>query len=472
MIRRILLTVDHTPTRPLRAAQVSFVVALCFPIASLRAAQPRVPSLPAQPAGYVDYAITNLPPHYQNGPQALDNTPADNLLTDAGATLGRVLFYDKRLSHDNGVACASCHRQANGFSDSSQFSTGINGQLTARHSMALSNVTFYQSGQMFWDERAASLEDQALQPIQSPTEMGSTLPEVVAKLTQTKFYPPLFQAAFGTPEVTPDRIAKAISQFERSMVSYNSKFDAVLNGQQTLTPSEQSGRDLFNGPARCSGCHSTNAQVLQEAVNIGLDPTVVDPGVAAGRFKSPSLRNAGVRGRFMHDGRFSSLQEVVEFYNSGVQDSPQLDAGLRDPLQLGLTAQQESDLVAFLNTLTDSTFLTSPLFSNPFVTLPGDYNGDGEVDGTDYEVWRSNFGDSTALLADGNGDGIVNTSDYVIWRNNVGRTWHDLAPGTGAGTAAVPEPASIALAFLATLGWMTIRRQRQPAVSSVATLTT
>src|SRR4051812_21056363 len=197
------------------------------------AAPPKVPSLPAQTAGYVQYAVTNRPPQYLNGPSALDNTPAENITTDAGATLGRALFYDKRLSHDSSTACASCHKQSKGFSDENQFSAGINGQLTGRHSMGLTNVTFYESGAMFWDERATSVEDQALKPIQSATEMGSTLGEVVTKLGQTVFYPELFTAAFGDAQITPDRIAKSIAQFERSMISYNSKYDASLNGQAT-----------------------------------------------------------------------------------------------------------------------------------------------------------------------------------------------------------------------------------------------
>ncbi len=411
----------------------------------------------------MQYAIANFPEQYKNGPLALDNTPADNLLTDAGATLGRVLFYDVRLSQNNTVSCSSCHHQANGFSDSAQFSAGINGQLTTRHSMALANVTFYQNGAMFWDERASSLEAQALTPIQSPTEMGSTLTGVVSKLSQTAYYPTLFQAAFGTPEVTPDRIAKAISQFERSMISYNSKFDDSLTGKQSLTPAEQAGQALFSGQARCSGCHTTNAQVIQEAVNVGLDATITDPGVdGQGRFKAPSLRNVEVRGRFMHDGRFATLQDVVNFYNTGVQDNPSLDAGLRDPLQLNLTPDQVADLVAFLNTLTDNTFLTSSLFSNPFQTLPGDYNGDGVVDAADYQVWRANFGDTTSLVADGNGDGIVDMSDYLLWRTNVGRTWEGLATESGAGIGqnAVPEPGALALGILAVSSLVFRRRRR------------
>jgi cytochrome c peroxidase len=427
-----------------------------------------VPGLPSQPAGYVKYAITDLPAHFKNtSVAALDNTPADNVLTDAGATLGRVLFYDKRLSHDNRGSCASCHHQANGFSDPNQFSSGINGQLTTRHSMGLANGVYYVSGKAFWDERAASLEEQALIPIESSKEMGSSLAEVVGKLNQTAFYPALFQAAFGSPVITPDRIAKAIAQFERAMVSYQSKYDTAFTPGSTtanfavvLTPDELAGEQLFHGQGRCSGCHTTNAHVGQQAMNIGLDLVPADPGADAGEFKTPSLRNVGVRSHFMHDGRFSSLQEVVEFYNAGVQDTPGLDFGLRDPLQLGLTPVQVSQLVAYLETLTDPTFLTSPLFSDPFVTLPGDYSGDGVVDQADYDLWRSSFGDTTSLIADGNADGIVDAGDYALWRNNVGRIWLGLASGAGSTSgAAVPEPGPIAVVVAALVG-IVWRRQR------------
>lgn len=432
-----------------------------------RAAPPQVPALPSQPAGYVQYAIDNFPPQYVNGPSALNNTPEDNQITDAGATLGRTLFYDKRLSHDNSTSCASCHKQSKGFSDENQFSAGIGGQLTARHSMALANVTFYESGAMFWDERAASIEDQALQPIQSPTEMGSTLAEVVTKLSQTKFYPQLFAAAFGDAEITPDRIAKSIAQFERSMISYNSKYDAYLNGQATLTPAEQAGNALFHGSARCSNCHTTTAQIGDLTHNVGLDGVDAvnpDPGAGGGQFKTPSLRNVAVRGRFMHDGRFSTLEEVVQFYSTGVQDTPLLDARLRDPVQLNLTQEQIEDLVAFMNTLTDNTFLTTSLFSNPFVTLPGDYNGDGAVDSGDYQVWRASAGDTSTLVADGDGSGRVDTADYVLWRKNLGRTWQDLATGSGAGAplSPVPEPSAAALIALAGLCALAGSRRDRP----------
>jgi cytochrome c peroxidase len=433
------------------------------------AAPPQVPSLPQQLAGYVKYAIQDLPAHFtQTGVSALDNTPPDNLLTDAGATLGRVLFYDKRLSHDGRGSCASCHRQENGFSDPNQFSAGINGQLSTRHSMGLSNSAFYINGRAFWDERASSLEEQALLPIQNPTEMGSTLTEVVQKLSQTTFYPALFQAAFGSPEVTSDRIAKAIAQFERAMVSYQSKYDTAFAPGDTVadfaavfTPDELAGQAIFHGEGRCFGCHSTNAHVGQQAATIGLDLEIIDPGADVGQFKTPSLRNVGVRGRFMHDGRFSSLLEVAEFYNSGVQDTPTLDFSLREPLQLGLSPQQVQQLAAYLNTLTDETFLTSPLFSDPFVTLPGDYTGDGIVNQADYELWRASVGDATMLVADGNGDNMVDAADYVLWRSNVGLTWQTFLGSSGAGSnsAAIPEPTTaVLIAFTLTLG-LTLRRR-------------
>ncbi|MGL4514857.1 MAG: cytochrome c peroxidase [Lacipirellulaceae bacterium] len=427
------------------------------------AAPPKVPRLPASESGYVEYAINQLPAHFKLGEvAALDNTPADNLLSDAAATLGRALFYDTRLSHDGSTSCASCHQQASGFSDPNQFSTGIGGQLTGRHSMALANGNFYVSGAAFWDERAGSLEEQALMPIENPAEMGSTLGEVVGKLGQTVFYPALFGAAFGTPDITAERIGKAIAQFERAMVSYQAKYDTAFEPGETepdfapaFTPDELAGEALFHGAGRCGGCHTTHAQVGELATNIGLDQTIVDQGAGEGRFKTPSLRNVAVRGRFMHDGRFATLREVVEFYNSGVNDTPNTDETLRNPVRLGLTAQQVDQLVAFLETLTDEEFLSSPLFSDPFVTLPGDYDGNGVVDASDYALWVAGYGGSGA--ADGNGDGLVNAADFTVWRDNLGRTWTSLSTSlatvtTRDGSFETPEPSSVALMAIALAG--------------------
>jgi cytochrome c peroxidase len=455
--------------------RLAMVVSLCVATAVLAlraaAAPPKVPSLPAETAGYVEYAIDDLPTHFMYGAvAALDNTPADNLLTDAGATLGRVLFYDTRLSHDNSTSCASCHKQENDFSDPSQFSTGIGGQQTTRHSMGLNNGKYYVNGTAFWDERAGSLEEQALIPIESPTEMGSTLSEVVGKLNQTTFYPVLFQAAFGSPDITPDRIAKAIAQFERAMVSYQSKYDTAFSPgslepdfESVFTADELAGQAMFHGAGRCAGCHTTDAQVGQQIHNIGLDVFPVDEGAGEGRFKTPSLRNVAVRGRFMHDGRFSTLQQVVEFYNLFVQDNPALSESLRNPLQLGLNSQQVLQLVAYLNTLTDNTFLTSELFSDPFVTLAGDYDGNGAVDLADFNSWSASMGKTGALAADGNGDNVVDAADYIVWRQNLGRTWQSFGGGAGVDpfVHSLPEPSTVGLAALAIAWALSVRGRRR-----------
>lgn len=331
--------------------------------------------------GYAD-ASAPLPAHFlsANGPAgsvfSLDNTPLDNRTTDAGATLGRVLFYDRRLSTNDRVACASCHQQRFGFSDTARFSTGFAGELTEYHSPGLSNARFYRRGRFFWDERAATLEAQVLQPVQSTVEMGLSLPNLVTKLSATSYYPALFQRAFGTTEITTDRAARALAQFVRSIVSANAKYDqafatrGVPNFAAVLTPQEQLGQQLFEGQAGCARCHQTDAQILDEPHNNGLDAVPADTGAGRGRFKSPSLRDVALRGHFMHDGRFSTLAQVVDFYNAGVQASADLDPRMRGPngapQRLNLTTAQKAALVAYLETLTDQSLQTAPRFSSPF----------------------------------------------------------------------------------------------------------
>ncbi len=343
-----------------------------------------VPTLPATTLLYAD-ANNPLPRHFlQAAPNAgspigADNTPASNLTTNAGATLGRVLFYDRRLSVNDRVSCSSCHQQQFAFSDTAKLSRGFTGGFTGRHSMGLTNARFYASARFFWDERAASLEAQVLQPIQDGTEMGMTLPSVITKLSATTYYPALFAAAFGSSEITSDRVALALSQFVRSLVSVNSKFDrafgvnGVPNFAATFTAQELAGQDLFNGRAGCARCHGTNAHISDGVHNTGLDATITNVGAGNGRFKAPSLRNIAVRPPYMHDGRFQTLEQVIAFYDSGVQNNPGLDPRLRGgpggnglPLRLNLSAAERASLVAFLGTLTDNTFLTDVRFSNPF----------------------------------------------------------------------------------------------------------
>jgi cytochrome c peroxidase len=349
---------------------------------STNAANLREPILPSALYSYSDADIS-LPPQFLGpGPGGAvvvtDNTPAANHTTNAGATLGRVLFYDVRLSANDRISCASCHQQAFAFGDTARLSRGFKGGFTRRHAMALANARFYQRGRFFWDERAATLEAQVLMPIQDTTEMGMTLTNLVSKVGATKYYPPLFQAAFGTPQVTSDRIANALAQFVRSIESYQSKFDQAFVGQRpggpdfgaAFTSEEALGQQLFVGVGRCAQCHATNAQVSDDIHNTGLDAASADSGAGGARFKAPSLRNIGVRAPYMHDGRFATLEQVVEHYDTGVRANPNLDRRLRGPngapQRLNLTAQQRSALVAYLNTLTDQSLLTAVKFSNPF----------------------------------------------------------------------------------------------------------
>ena len=338
------------------------------------------PVLPATPYDYSGIAL----PSYLDRPgiRNRDNTPDDNPITDAGATLGRVLFYDARLSQNQTVSCASCHRPEHGFSDPDRLSAGFQGEQTARNSMGLSFARFYGNGQFFWDERTRSLEHQTLMPIEDLVEMGMTLDALAVRLEATTFYPDLFADAFGTPEITSERVSRALSQFIRSIVATRTRYDAARQAQgglpgrsaPGLTDQENRGLELFFGSARCAQCHQGDLFVGTHATSNGLDATITDEGAGRGRFKTVSLRNVALTAPYMHDGRFATLEEVVEHYDSGIQRSPGLDNILRGSggalLRLGLSADDRAALVAFLNTLTDSTLATDPRWSDPFATRP------------------------------------------------------------------------------------------------------
>jgi len=357
---------------------LALLVGACSPSADTVSRAPVCePVLPATPYGYSDNDAP-IPAHFLASSAGTvrfsDNTPPENPITNAGATLGRVLFYDVRLSANDRIACASCHRQAFGFGDTARFSPGLHGGRLPRRTMALVNARFNGAGRFFWDERAPSLEAQVLQPIQDTVEMGMELAALVRKLGATSSYPGLFAAAFGSPEVTGDRIALALAQFVRSLVSARSRFDAVFAtggapNESLLTGREREGWRIFNA-AGCVNCHRTIAQFADKANNIGLDSVPADTGAGQGRFKPPSLRNVAVRPPYMHDGRFATLRQVVEFYDHGVRADPFLDPRLREadgsPRRLHLTPQQDTALVAFLESLSDSTFLRAERFSNPF----------------------------------------------------------------------------------------------------------
>lgn len=344
-------------------------------------------NLPESPLGYTG---VNLPWHFLAPAVAsTDNSPNNtNPVTNDGATLGRVLFYDKALSINNTIACASCHKQANSFTDPSQFSKGFLGGHTDRNSMSLANARYYANGKFFWDERAVTLEDQTLMPIQHAVEMGMTLDSLEKKLSAKDYYKVLFKKAFGDETITTDKVSKALAQFIRAMVSYQSKYDDALTALghppapnedlPGFSQIENQGLRVFT--ANCAGpCHNTELQTMPVARNNGLDLVYTDNGVGKitgraidnGKFKSPSLRNVILTAPYMHDGRFQTIEQVLEHYSTGIKNHPNLDNRLKDPATgearpLNLTQQQKNAIVAFLNTLTDSKFTTDIKYSDPF----------------------------------------------------------------------------------------------------------
>lgn len=345
-----------------------------------------------------DYTPEELPAHFaQANVLASDNTPLTNPVTDAGATLGRVLFYDRHLSKNQTVSCASCHQQAKGFGDDAQLSMGFDGGHTGRHSMGLSNARFYTNGTFFWDQRASTLEDQVLMPVQDPVEMGLTLDTLLARLEALPYYPVLFEKAFGTQEITETHVRQALAQFVRSLMSYQSPYDmgraqvaTAAEPFPNFTAQENQGKAIFMGlpppgmgggpaPGACITCHGTEAFIAPGPRNNGLDAVTIDAGVGgsngnpaqAGLFKSPSLRNLSGRAPYMHDGRFATLAAVVDHYSTGVQNHPNLSPELKgpngDPVQPNFNAQQKAALVAFLMTLDDPAFTTEVKFGDPFI---------------------------------------------------------------------------------------------------------
>jgi cytochrome c peroxidase len=342
-------------------------------------------TIPSEP---FNYANPDLPAFFNDQfVRIQDNTPADNPVTDWGATLGRVLFYDTRLSKNNTISCASCHQQQFGFSDTAEFSVGFEGGLTQRHSMGLANARYYSNGRFFWDERAPTLEAQVLMPIADEVEMGLSLDSVTRRLRSTEFYPILFRYAFGTEEVSTERISKAMAQFIRSMVSYRSKYDegralaaSRLDSFPNYTPEENLGKFIFmtNKNVNCFGCHNTDVLITDNPRNQGLHFGNADSGVFVhtqnpldiGKFKAPSLKNVALRGRFMHDGSLKGLSEVLNHYNLDIQPNPNLDMHLRDvngnPAIMNLSTDELKALEAFLKTLTDEKMIHDVKFSSPF----------------------------------------------------------------------------------------------------------
>jgi cytochrome c peroxidase len=307
--------------------------------------------------------LDTYPTHIQAAIAAADNTTSANPITNAGANLGRILFYDKQLSRNNTISCGSCHQQQNSFSDSNALSKGVDGGITSRHSMSLLNIRFYATGRMFWDERSASPEKQALQPIQNHTEMDLTLAELETKLKALPYYPPLFQKAFGSTLIDSLLIARALAQFERSILTYQSKYDRVKQGLESFTAAEAAGEQLFlTTPTNrtCASCHTPPMFITSSpSAPFGLTDSV-DLGInSRGRFKSGSLRNISIRSNLFHNGTVANVQAMLTAGNPG-------SGKTAIPLHFLRTANI-ANMMAFLNTLTDTSILTEPKFSDPFV---------------------------------------------------------------------------------------------------------
>ena len=308
--------------------------------------------------------------------------PSNNPQTVEGVALGRKLFYDPILSGDGTQACASCHMPEFSFSDSAKFSTGITGAMGDRQSMPLFNLAWNYGEKFFWDGRANNLEAQALGPVTNPLEMNNTWPNAIASLQATSTYPTLFYAAFGTSIIDSNLVTKALSQFERTLISANSKFDRFLLGQESLTLNEINGFAIFDDPDRgdCAHCHgSANNPLWTDNLfhNNGLDDdaSFVDLGRALitgdpndnAKFKTPSLRNLIYSAPYMYDGRFKTLDEVIDHYSTGVTISSTIDPLMELQANGGsnLTPSEKADLKAFLLTLSDSEFINNPQFQTP-----------------------------------------------------------------------------------------------------------
>ncbi len=309
-----------------------------------------------------------IPAHF---PQA--HWPADNLPTPPGVALGRRLFHDPRLSINDSQSCASCHDPTFAFADPRPVSSGAEGQRGTRNAMPLFNLAWKPS--FFWDGRAPSVRTQVLQPIQDPLEMHETLDRVVGKLAADPTYPAEFERVFGGREITADRLARALEQFLLTLVSGEAKLDRVHRGEGQLTDEERRGFELFfteSDPAHgirgadCFHCHGGANFTDHQFLNNGLDSDEMRTdsgraqvtGVAADRgcFMVPSLRNVALTAPYMHDGRFKTLEEVIEHYDHGVKRSATLDPNLAKHLAwdgLGLSADEKRALVAFLRTLSD-----------------------------------------------------------------------------------------------------------------------
>ncbi len=370
----------HSRTNDLLAVQLRQKVENAFAVENVEEFSP-IAEL-TRGSSHIEIAPNATPYHLtisQFAPQP--DLPRDNPLTGEGVSLGSRLFFDRRLSADNSQSCASCHHPREAFSEPRRVSRGIDGDFGTRNAMPLLNLAWKNS--FFWDGRAATVREQVLQPIQNPIEMHESLAAAVAKISADGDYHRLFANAFGSPEITSDKVARALEQFLLVQVSFGSKFDRVMNGADKFTDAEARGFVLFNSEydpyhgqygADCFHCHGGPLFQSQDFANNGLDATFYDLGRYKitkragdeGKFSVPSLRNVAVTAPYMHDGRFRTLEEVVEHYCTGMKRSATLDPNLAKHPDSGLplSAADKEALVAFLKTLTDEKFLPPPAPAN------------------------------------------------------------------------------------------------------------
>lgn len=306
--------------------------------------------------------------------------PSNNPQTEEGIRLGKKLFFDPILSTNNTLACAGCHKISNAFTDDTRFSDGIDGLFGNRNSMPLFNLAWNYDNRFSWDGRESGLENQVFEPVTNPVEMHSSWEAVTEKLKAHPEYPELFNAAFGTEPIDSVLVSKAIAQFERTLISANSKFDNYLLGNASLTPEETNGFNVFMDETKgdCFHCHGSENNPLwtdNKFHNNGLDTAFLDLGLGNvtgdpadnGKFKSPSLRNLAFTAPYMHDGRFETIEAVINHYSEGLQNSATIDPLMKkiDEGGVRLSTQEKADLKAFLLSLSDPSFINNPNFFNP-----------------------------------------------------------------------------------------------------------
>ena len=307
----------------------------------------------------------------------------NNPITKEGVALGKKLFYDKRLSGDNTMSCNSCHKQEFAFATDQKVEKGIDDIAGTRNSMPLFNL-IWNTNQFFWDGRAITLEEQTQMPVEDPIEMHETWENAISEIKADELYPKMFKEAFNvsTHQISQHLAGKAMSQFLRTLISDNSKYDKVIRGEAQFTNDELAGFGLFKteGPedgissdgADCFHCHGKPLFTNNQYINNGLDPegSFADLGKEAvsgdmadkAKFRVPTLRNLLYTAPYMHDGRFATLEEVLDHYNTGLHYSNTLDPNLKKHTEFGLllTAKQKEQLLAFLKTLSDPDFITNP----------------------------------------------------------------------------------------------------------------